>query len=167
MLFSVIVGTGVQVCSMAAVTMVIALLGLLSPANRGSLLTTLLLLFVFMGSFAGYYASRTYKMFQGKDWKLNTLLTALFYPGCLFGLFFVLNLFLWAEASSQAIPFGTFFALVILWFGISVPLVFLGSYYLTCHNDAIIVRRVFFLIVFLTIMHVGDKVNDGVDKPKK
>ena len=49
--------------------------------------------------------------------------------GCLFGLFFVLNLFLWAEASSQAIPFGTFFALLILWFGISVPLVFLGSYF--------------------------------------
>jgi transmembrane 9 superfamily protein 2/4 len=34
--------------------MVCALLGLTSPANRGGLLTTLLMLFVAMGSFAGY-----------------------------------------------------------------------------------------------------------------
>lgn len=129
LLFSAVVGTGVQVCSMASSTMVFALLGLLSPANRGSLLTTLLLLFVFMGSFAGFYAARTYKMFHGKDWKLNTLLTAFFYPGALFGTFFILNLFLWYEASSQAVPFGTLFALLVLWFGISVPLVFLGAYF--------------------------------------
>lgn len=129
LLFSVVVGTGVQVCCMAAATMVIALLGLLSPANRGSLLTTLLLLFVFMGSFAGYFSARTYKMFHGKDWKVSTVLTAMLYPGILFSIFFVLNLFLWAEASSQAVPFGTLFALLVLWFGISVPLVFLGSYF--------------------------------------
>ncbi|TMW60672.1 hypothetical protein Poli38472_000714 [Pythium oligandrum] len=129
LLFSVFVGTGVQVCTMSAATMVIALLGLLSPANRGSLLTTLLLLFVFMGSFAGYYSSRTYKMFSGKDWKYNTVMTAVLYPGMLFGMFFFLNLFLWSKASSQAVPFGTLFALLVLWFGISVPLVFLGSYF--------------------------------------
>lgn len=129
MLFSVMVGTGVQVCSMSATTMLIALLGLLSPANRGSLLTTLLLLFVFMGSFAGYYSARTYKMFSGKDWKKNTIYTAVLYPGTLFSTFFVLNLFLWGKASSQAVPFGTLFALLVLWFGVSVPLVFLGSYF--------------------------------------
>lgn len=128
-LFSVFVGTGVQVCMMAAITMAVALLGLLSPANRGSLLTTLLLLFVFMGSFAGYFASRTYKMFRGKDWKRTTLLTAFCYPGVLFSIFFFLNLFLWSEASSQAVPFGTLFALLVLWFGISVPLVFVGAYF--------------------------------------
>lgn len=107
MLFSVVVGTGVQVCCMSASTMVIALLGLLSPANRGSLLTTLLLLFVFMGSFAGYHSSRTYKMFNGKDWKKNTILTAVLYPGLLFAVFFLLNLVLWGKSSSQAVPFGT------------------------------------------------------------
>merc|ERR1712137_316834 len=113
----------------SASTMIIALLGLLSPANRGSLLTTLLLLFVFMGSFAGYHSSRTYKMFNGKDWKKTTILTAMLYPGLLFGVFFLLNLVLWGKASSQAVPFGTLFALLVLWFGISVPLVFLGSYF--------------------------------------
>ncbi|CAA6671669.1 unnamed protein product [Spirodela intermedia] len=63
-LLCVYVGTGVQFLGMTIVTMLFALLGFLSPANK----------------------------------------------------------------SSGAVPFGTMFALVFLWFGISVPLVFLGSY---------------------------------------
>merc|ERR1740136_429148 len=38
------------------------------------------------------------------------------------------NLFIWGEKSSGAVPFGTMFALLVLWFGISVPLAFAGSY---------------------------------------
>jgi transmembrane 9 superfamily protein 2/4 len=49
MLFSVFVGTGAQLLMLAAATLTFALLGLLSPANRGSLVTAFILLFVFMG----------------------------------------------------------------------------------------------------------------------
>merc|ERR550534_1212960 len=86
-LFSAIVGTGVQVFAMALLTLVFAALGFLSPANRGALMTTLLLLFVFMGVFAGYCSARTYKMFGENDWKSNTIFTALLFPGiCFIGL---------------------------------------------------------------------------------
>ena len=44
------------------------------------MLTALLLLFVFMGSFAGYYAARMYKLFGGKAWKKNTVSDPLIYP---------------------------------------------------------------------------------------
>jgi transmembrane 9 superfamily protein 2/4 len=50
-------------------------------------------------------------------------------PGAVFALFFVINLFIWGEKSSGAVPFLTLLALVALWFGISVPLVFVGSYF--------------------------------------
>ena len=56
------VGSGVQLLLMCIATLSFALLGLLSPANRGSLVTAFILLFVFMGSFAGYYSSMTYKV---------------------------------------------------------------------------------------------------------
>merc|ERR1719229_1792816 len=88
-----------------------------------------MLLFTFMGVFAGYTASRFYKVFNGADWKQVTLMTAFLYPGIFFGIFFVLNLFIWGQKSSGAVPFTTMFALLCLWFGISVPLVFLGSYF--------------------------------------
>ena len=61
---AVLAGTGVQLFGMTLVTMVFATLGFLSPANRGGLMTAVLLLFVFMGSFAGYSSARLYKTFK-------------------------------------------------------------------------------------------------------
>lgn len=46
-----------------------------------------------------------------------------------FSLFFVMNLVLWAESSSGAVPFSTLIALLALWFGVSVPLTFVGAYF--------------------------------------
>ncbi|KAI3890353.1 hypothetical protein MKW92_047012 [Papaver armeniacum] len=127
-LLCVYVGTGVQFFGMILVTMMFAVLGFLSPSNRGGLMTAMLLLWVFMGLFAGYAAARLYKMFKGAEWKKLTLKTAFMFPAIVFAIFFVLNALIWGEKSSGAVPFGTMFALVFLWFGISVPLVFVGSY---------------------------------------
>jgi len=127
-LLCVYVGTGVQFFGMLLVTLLFAILGLLSPSNRGGLMTAMLLLWVFMGLFAGYSSSRLYKMFKGSEWKNVTIKTALMFPGIVFAIFFVLNALIWGEKSSGAVPFTTMFALVLLWFGISVPLVFIGSY---------------------------------------
>jgi transmembrane 9 superfamily protein 2/4 len=109
--------------------MVFAALGFLSPANRGGLMTAMLLLFVFMGLVGGYASARLYKTFKGEQWKQTTLQTALLFPGVVFVIFFSLNLLVWGQKSSGAVPFGTLFALCFLWFGISVPLVFIGSYF--------------------------------------
>ncbi|KAI3727317.1 hypothetical protein L1987_67130 [Smallanthus sonchifolius] len=84
---------------------VLFLSGFLSPSNRGGLMTAIVILWVFMGLFAGYSSARLYKMFKGTEWKR-----------------------IWGEKSSGAVSFWTMFALVCLWFGISVPLVFVGSY---------------------------------------
>jgi transmembrane 9 superfamily protein 2/4 len=130
MLLSVLIGSGVQVFGMTLVTMVFAVLGFLSPANRGGLTTALVVLFVVMGVLAGYFSTRTYKMLtKGGTWKKNTIMTAFFFPGIVFGIFFILNFFLWGKGSSGAVPFGAMVSLVALWFCISVPLVFFGSYF--------------------------------------
>jgi transmembrane 9 superfamily protein 2/4 len=109
--------------------MVCALFGLTSPANRGGLLTTLLMLYVFMGSFAGYAAARIYKLCNGKEWKMNTIYTATLFPGVIGTIFMVVNVLVAFYGSSTASPFTTLLALTALWFGVSTPLVFIGSYY--------------------------------------
>mmetsp|Transcript_19970 Transcript_19970/g.33439 ORF Transcript_19970/g.33439 Transcript_19970/m.33439 type:complete len:637 (+) Transcript_19970:152-2062(+) len=129
MLLSVLAGSGVQILAMTLATMVCALLGLTSPDNRGGLLTTLLMLFVFMGSFAGYSSARVYKLFNGKEWKRNTLMTAMFFPGVIGMIFLAINSFVASHGSSTAAPVTTLLALMLLWFGISTPLVFVGSYF--------------------------------------
>ncbi|XP_022134964.1 transmembrane 9 superfamily member 8-like [Momordica charantia] len=127
-LLCVYVGTGVQFFGMSLVTIIFAALGFLSPSNRGGLMTAMLLLWVFMGLFAGYSSSRLYRMFKGTEWKKISLKTAVTFPATIFSIFFVLNALIWGEKSSGAVPFGTMFALVFLWFCISVPLVFVGGY---------------------------------------
>merc|ERR1719353_2727954 len=129
MMLSVLVDTGVQCLSMGVITMVFAVLGFLSPANRGGLMTAMLLLFVFMGVPAGFSSAFLHKTLKGTEWKKNILLTSCFFVGVIFTIFFVLNFFVWGEKSSGAVPFGTLFALLVLWVGISVPLVFLGAYF--------------------------------------
>merc|ERR1719235_2146072 len=89
-----------------------------------------MLFFTFMGILAGYAAARFCKIFEGDAgrWKLTTMLTAFLYPGIFFLVFFILNLFIWGQKSSGAVPFTTMFAIVVLWFGVSVPLVLLGAH---------------------------------------
>merc|ERR1719424_1642722 len=127
-LLAVSVGSGIQLLVCTAVTLIFSAFGFLSPVHRGSILQGMFLLFTFAGILAGYCSARFYKTWKGENWKRTTLLTAFLYPGTVFVIFFILNLFIWGTKSSGAVPFTTMFALLVLWFGISVPLVYLGSY---------------------------------------
>jgi len=127
LLLSALIGTGVQVGSMFFLTLVFCCLGFVEHSYRGSLLTTVLLFYTFMGMFAGYYSARIYKMFNGLHWIKCTLVTATLYPLINFIIFCGINILLVFEESSSALDPSTTFALIALWFGISIPLVFLGS----------------------------------------
>ncbi|KAL4631659.1 transmembrane 9 superfamily member 2-like isoform X1 [Arapaima gigas] len=129
MLLSIFLGQGTQIFIMTFITLFLACLGFLSPANRGALMTCAVVLWVLLGTPAGYVSARMYKTFGGEKWKTNVLLTALLCPGIVFADFFIMNLILWVEGSSAAIPFGTLVAVLALWFGISVPLTFVGAYF--------------------------------------
>ena len=112
------------------------MLGMLSPASRGALMTAALFLFVFMGyvklyycraknilfvllcrcinvtifyyrMISGYYSARLYKTLKGLEWKKAAFQTATLYPGVCFGISFFLNFFIWGKHSSGAVR--TFF----------------------------------------------------------
>lgn len=114
---------------MTVVTLVFAVLGILNPSYRGGIVSVGLFLYVFMGIFAGYYSSRMYKVFRGTSWMRNAVVTAVLCPGVIISMVFGLNIFFWSRHSSSALPFGTFFALGLMWIGISLPLVILGAYF--------------------------------------
>ncbi|KAI4465012.1 transmembrane 9 superfamily protein [Holotrichia oblita] len=113
----------------AVIGSVFAMLGMLSPASRGALMTVAIFLYVFMGLIAGYFSARLYKTMKGREWKKSAFLTATFYPGIIASTCFFLNFFIWGKASSGAVPFSTMLSLLSLWFCISLPLVYLGYYF--------------------------------------
>jgi transmembrane 9 superfamily protein 2/4 len=114
---------------MTAVTLVFAVLGFLSPSARGSLATVMIIFYMIFGLVAGYVSARVYKMFGGESWKSNVLRTAFLFPGMIFGLLVGLNFFLIGAESSGAVPFTTMISICALWFLVSVPLSFIGSYF--------------------------------------
>lgn len=128
LLLSVLLGNGAQIFVMTASTIVFALLGFLSPSNRGSLGTIMILLYTILGSVGGYVSARVYKAMGGEKWKVNIALTPLLVPAIVFGVFFLLDLFLWAKRSSGAVPFTTMLVLLAIWFIISIPLSVAGSW---------------------------------------
>ncbi|KAL5281570.1 TM9SF4 family protein [Megaselia abdita] len=127
--FAAVIGSGIQVFFMALITIFFAMLGMLSPSSRGALMTSGIFLYVFMGIIAGYYSARLYKTMKGREWRKAAFLTATLYPGLVMGIGLFLNFFMWSKHSSEAVPFTTMISLLLIWFGISVPLVFLGYYF--------------------------------------
>jgi transmembrane 9 superfamily protein 2/4 len=127
-LLAVFVGSGIQILFMVLVSLALAAIGFFSPQNRGSYIQLMLLLFTFLGIASGYVSARIYKMFKGEDWKTTTLWAGLIVPGTGFGVFFLMNLLLWYAESSGAVPFSAMAIILILWLGISTPLVYIGAY---------------------------------------
>lgn len=125
---SVLVGNGAQLFMMAGFTIAFAVVGFLSPSNRGSLATVMILLYTFFGFIGGYVSSRVYKSLNGTKWKQLFAYTPSAVPTLVFGIFFLLNLFVWARQSSGAVPFTTMLVIVGIWFVISVPLSIAGSW---------------------------------------
>lgn len=74
-----------------------ALLGFLSPSNRGALGTVIIIFYTLFGFFGGYTAARTYKFFHGESWKLCFFYTPVALPAIVFGVFFLMNLFVWGS----------------------------------------------------------------------
>ena len=128
-LLAPLVGSGMQLVFMAVGLLVLSSLGVLNPSFRGGFVSVGVGLFVFAGLFSGYFSGRVYKTFGGLNWRKNTFITATLFPGLLFALIFILNLFVWAQASSTAIPFGTLVGIIMLWLCIQLPLVYAGSWY--------------------------------------
>ena len=124
-----LVGSGMQLVFMAIGLLFLSCLGILNPSFRGGFVSVGIGLFVFAGVFSGYFSGRVYKTFGGTNWRKNTLITALLFPGLLFTLVFILNLFVWAQASSTALPFSTLVGIIMLWLCIQLPLVYVGSWY--------------------------------------
>lgn len=124
-----LVGSGMQLLFMAFGLVFLSAIGVLNPSFRGGFISFGIGLFVFAGLFSGYFSARVYRTFGGQNWRRNTTVTAILFPGLLFSAVFVLNLFVWAQASSTAIPFGTLVGILLLWLFIQMPLVYAGSWY--------------------------------------
>lgn len=81
MLLAALLGAGVQLLFVAFVALALAGLGLLSPTNRGALMTCTIYLYILFGTIAGFVSAIMYKNFGGIEWKHIALLASILSPG--------------------------------------------------------------------------------------
>ena len=128
-LLAPLIGSGMQLVFMSIGLLALSCFGVLNPSFRGGFISVGVALFSIAGTFSGYFSARVYKTFGGSNWRHNAIVTATLIPGLLFTTVFILNLFVWAQASSTAIPLTTLVGLLTLWLFIQLPLVYAGSWY--------------------------------------
>jgi len=128
-LLSIFVGVGTHLLSIVFITLVFALMGFLSPANRGSMGTAIVATYMVLSAISGYFAVRLYKSMKGTEWGALALYTGAFLPGVVYTTGFIVNFFVWGQKSSGAVPFTTMLALLALWLLVSLPLCYVGGYF--------------------------------------
>ncbi|XP_010670803.3 transmembrane 9 superfamily member 8 isoform X2 [Beta vulgaris subsp. vulgaris] len=131
-LLCIFAGTGVQ-CFGTVITAVsvLSVSGFILPSDWFAFWRVILVLWALMGYFAGYSSAHLYKMFGGTQWRKTAVKTAFMLPGPVAIILFILNFLTYSQKSSSPLPFpsGQMFALILVWFGFSIPLVFIGSFF--------------------------------------
>ncbi|KAA8499668.1 Transmembrane 9 superfamily member 7 [Porphyridium purpureum] len=125
---AVLVGSGLQLMCLLGGTTVLAVLGFISPAARGSYLSVSLLFWVVSSFVCGFGSARLYQGMGGTLKRNVTLMSAFFLSGSIALVFLGLNFLLHFTSSTNAVPVFTLLLLAAIWFGFSIPLNMLGSY---------------------------------------
>jgi len=129
LLLSVAVGTGAQIGTSVSITLIFAILKIVNPMNKGAMLSAIIFLYVLSGSVGGFVSARLYKVCDATEWKYNAVATAVALPAFLTGMFIILNIFLGIAGAATSVSIFTIIGVFLLWTCVSVPLVFVGSYF--------------------------------------
>jgi transmembrane 9 superfamily protein 3 len=125
-LFSSLIGSGHQIAVVSLLTVGLATVGELYT-ERGSLLSTALLVYVISSPINGYFGGSLYARMAGKHWIKQMVISASLIPILVCGTVFVINFFAIGYHSSRAIPFGTMVAVACICLFILLPLNLIGT----------------------------------------
>ncbi|WIA19220.1 hypothetical protein OEZ85_003860 [Tetradesmus obliquus] len=126
MLLAACVGTGGQLCLLGLFVILITIMGTFYE-ERGTILTVFIVCYALTSLVGGYVSGGLYARMEGKSWIQGMLLTAMLFPGVVFGIAFVLNTIAIAYGSLAAVPFGYIVIVLLLWAFLSFPLCIVGT----------------------------------------
>jgi transmembrane 9 superfamily member 1 len=120
------VGSGVQLVLVGCMVAVIGgVFG--SGAQRGTLATAGVVMYMISSMLSGYVSSRMYQRIGGVKWTWNILVTALFFTGPAFLVWSILNTVAIFHGSTAAFPFLTILQLFAMWALVTLPLTIVGG----------------------------------------
>ncbi|CDK27824.1 unnamed protein product [Kuraishia capsulata CBS 1993] len=135
LLLSVLAASGVQLSITIVAVLCLCVSGLIGPTHRGSILSVAVFFFLISGFVAGFSGVQFFKVFSTgspdpiSDWKKISLYCSSALTVGIFGIVFIMNLFVWAKGSTFALPFGTFMVLILGCLTLELPLGILGGFF--------------------------------------
>jgi len=127
MLFASCQGAGIQLVVSTTLLLCACLAEIVSTTRRGSLLTTMLVLYCLTSFVGGYVSASLYKQMGGTKWVNNVLLTSVLFPAPLLVIFGWANSVAIAHGSTTALPFGTILIILSLFVFVAFPLTVIGG----------------------------------------
>ncbi|CAJ1935027.1 unnamed protein product [Cylindrotheca closterium] len=131
LLFCVACGTGAQLFCTMVIVAVLAFVGTLSSARRGSIGTAEIFFYAANGYVGGYVTSTLDQTFHAEGGRRAALYTASVFPGLCFMGFLLVDLMEWATIPGAVSMIGnncaTYIILLFLWSAMLTPLVLLGA----------------------------------------
>ena len=127
--FCAYVGTGVQLFSLIFFLLVLAIMNMFYPGNRGAMYTTAIVLYALTAGTAGFVSAHMFCRFYGADgrWAWNLVLSATLFPLPFLVMFCFLNTVSIGYNSQAALPFGTIFVIGLIWALVTLPLTVIGG----------------------------------------
>eukprot|EP01060_Flectonema_neradi_P002429 TRINITY_DN114_c0_g1_i1.p1 TRINITY_DN114_c0_g1~~TRINITY_DN114_c0_g1_i1.p1 ORF type:complete len:638 (+),score=58.20 TRINITY_DN114_c0_g1_i1:34-1947(+) len=124
---SIVLGNGVQLIAMMSCTLFFAMMGFLSPSNRGALISATVLFFVLMSLLNGVVTGFYLRNWNTRRW-LYVFISGTAYPGLTFGTWlFTEAVKLITRKGANTAPIISIAMLMGLWICVSLPLVVLGA----------------------------------------
>lgn len=127
--FCAYVGTGAQICSLASLMLVLAVMNMFVPGNRGAMYSCALVLYALTAGTAGFVSAHMFCRFHGEQgrWAWNLVLSATLFPLPLLLMFCFLNTVAIVYNSQAALPFGTIMVIYAIWAFVTLPLTVIGG----------------------------------------
>jgi transmembrane 9 superfamily protein 3 len=126
MLFSALVGTGVQLIFLVFFVIFFAIIGAYYE-TRGSMVSALVVGYSLTSFIGGYYTGGYYARNGGKSWTRTMLLQSFLFPGFSFGLLLGFDFIAVLYGSVSAISVGTITSLVLIYLFVAFPLSLAGT----------------------------------------
>lgn len=127
MMLSSMLGTGTQLLVLMVCLLFLGGMGLYYPYSRGAMKTSIVIIHAITNLIAGWTSASFYKQIGGENWVWNIILTSVLMPGPLAIVWSFLNTVAWSYQSTQALPFGTIIALMVIWSFVGFPLTVVGG----------------------------------------
>ena len=128
-IFCAYVGTGAQFLSLIIFLLILAIMNMFYPGNRGAMYTCAIVLYALTAGTAGFVSAHMFCRLQGVDgrWAWNLVLSATLFPAPFLLMFCFLNTVAIAYNSQAALPFGTIVVIMVIWALVTIPLTVIGG----------------------------------------